>query len=150
MNALTRLNNPLWPLLLVILSPLVTLPVSWGILILLPNCGLDEPWWDLTHMRLALLPGFVDLVPIVWLASAKTQVRKAASIAGVVGVIRVALPQMAVGIYAARFGGQDGDPACAVFSFLLIPLVLLMLAVWAVSVLICAFALRRLTRAVAG
>ena len=116
----------------------------------MPNCGLDEPWWDLTHIRLALLPGFVDLVPIVWLASAKTQVRKAASIAGVVGVIRVALPQMAVGIYAARFGGQDGDPACAVSSFLLIPLALLMLAVWAVSALVCAFVLRRLTRAIAG
>jgi len=42
-------------------------------------------------MRLAMLPGSVDLVPFVWLASANTQVRKAAA-AGVAGVIRVALP----------------------------------------------------------
>ena len=79
-------------------------------------------------MRLALPPGFVDLVPIVWLASAKTQVRKAAAAAGVVGVIRVALPQLLVSYYAAISGGQDGDPACAVSSFLLVPLALLMLA----------------------
>ena len=58
-----------------------------------------------------------------------------------VGVIRVALPQLAVGYYAARSGGQDGDPACAVPSFLLVPLTLLILAVWAASALICAFAL---------
>jgi len=43
-------------------------------------------------MRLAMLPGSVDLVPFVWLASANTQVRKAAAAAGAAGVIRVALP----------------------------------------------------------
>ena len=101
-------------------------------------------------MRLALLPGFVDLVPIVWLASTKTQVRKAAGVAGVVGVIRVTLPQLAVGYYAARSGGQDGDPACAVSSILLVPLTLLILVVWAASALICAFALHRVTKAFAG
>ena len=101
-------------------------------------------------MRLALLPGLADLVPIVWLASTKTQVRKAAAAAGVVGVIRVELPQLAVGYYAATIGRQDGDPACAVSSFLLIPLALLMLGVWAASALICVFVLRRMTRVVAG
>ena len=110
--------------------------MSWGILFLLPNCGLDQPWWQLTHMCLALLPGLADLVPIVWLASTKTQVRKAAFAAGVVGVIRVRLPQLVVGDYAARFGGHGGDPDCAVSSFLLVLLTLLILAVWAASALI--------------
>ena len=76
------------------------------------------------------------------------QWRKAAAVAGVVGVIRVALPRLAVGYYAARSGGQDGDPACAVSSFLLVPLTLLILAAWASSALICAFALRRVVRSV--
>ena len=133
-----------------IVLPGKALPVSWGILYLLPSCGVDEPWWQLGHMRLALLPGLVDLIPIVWLASAKTQVRKAAAVAEVAGVIRVALPQLAVRYYGASPGGQDGDPACVVSSFLLIPLALLMLALWAVSALVCAFVLRRVTRAVAG
>ena len=87
-------------------------------------------------MRLALLPGLADLVPIVWLASTKTQVRKAAFAAGVVGVIRVPVPQLVVGDYAARFGGHGDDPDCAVSSFPLVLLTLLILAVWAASALI--------------
>ena len=122
--------------------------MSWGILFFLPNCGLDQPWWQLTHMCLALLPGLADLVPIVWLASTKTQVRKAAFAAGGVGVIRVRLPQLVVGDYAARFGGHGGDPDCAVSSFQLVLLTLLILAVWAAGSHL-AFLLRRVTRAVA-
>ena len=94
--------------------------------------------------------GFVDLIPIVWLASAKTQVRNAAAVAGVIGVIRVAFPQLAVGFYAPSSGGQNGDPACAVSSFLLVPLALPMLALWAVSALICAFVFRCGARTVDG
>jgi hypothetical protein len=72
-------------------------------------------------MRLALLPGLVDLVPFVWLVSAKAQVRRAAAVAGVIGVVRVVLPQLEVGIYAAGYGGQGGDPSCSVSVFLLVP-----------------------------
>ena len=142
-----RLNRPLWPLLLVILSPLVTLPITGGIIWLLPDCGVDEPWWQLGHMRLALLPGLVDLVPFVWLASAKAQGRRAAAVAGVIGVARAALPQLAVGLYAASYFGQGGDPACSVSVFLLASLILLMLGIWAASALLSAFVLRRLARA---
>ena len=58
-------------------------------------------------MRLALLPCLVDLIPIAWLVSTKTQVRKAAAVAGVIGIIRVALTQLAVSYYAARSGGRE-------------------------------------------
>jgi hypothetical protein len=88
----------------------------------------------------------VDLVAFVWLATANGRVKKAAAAAGAIGVVRVASPQVAVGFYAARFGGQGGDSACAVSSFLLVPLGMLILAVWAVSALIAAFLLWRVTR----
>lgn len=116
----------------------------------LPRCDIDEPWWQLKDMRLALLPGLVDLVAFVWLLSANSQVKKVAASAGAIGVCRVALPQLAVGFYAARFGGQGGDPACAVSSFLLVPLGRLILAVWAVSALVAAFMLWPVTRAATG
>ncbi len=116
----------------------------------LPDCGVDEPWWQLRHMRLALLPGLVDLGPFVWLVSAKAQVRRAAAVAGVIGVARVALPQLAVGLYAAGYGGQAGDPSCSVSVFLLVSLIPLMLGVWAASTLFCAFVLRQVARAFAG
>jgi hypothetical protein len=131
----------------VILSPLVTLPISGGILFLLPSCGIDEPWWQLGHLRLALLPGLVDLVAFVWLVSANIQVKKVAATAGVMGVVRVALPQLAVGLYAARLGGQASDPECAISVFLLMPMTALMLAVWVVTALIAAFMFWRVTRA---
>ena len=133
-----------------ILSPIVTLPVSMGILLTLPNCGIDEPWWQLNHIRLALLPGSMDLVAFVWLASANSQVRKAAATSGVIGIIRVALPLLAVGYYAARSGVQENNPACDVSSFLLIPLALLIIGLWAFTALISAFVLWRVTRATAA
>ena len=100
-----------------ILSPLLTLPVSWGILFLLPNSGADEPWWELAHMRLVLLPRFVDLVAFAWLVSSYRQVKKATAAAEVIGVVRVALLHLTVRFYAARFGGQAGSPTCAVSVF---------------------------------
>ena len=133
-----------------ILSPLLTLPVSWGVLFLLPNYREDEPRWELAHMRLALLSGFVDLVVFAWLVSSNSQVKKAAAAAGVIGVVKVALPQLAVGFYAARFGGQAGSHACAVSVFLLIPLVLLILAVWIVSAIVATVMFLRVTRATPG
>jgi hypothetical protein len=89
----------------------------------------------------------VDFVPFVWLVSANSQLKKVAATAGVIGVVRVALPRLAVGFYAARFSGQGSDLECAVSSFLLMPLAALMLVVWAVTALVAAFMLCRVTRA---
>jgi hypothetical protein len=131
----------------VIFSPLLTLPMSWGVLLTLPSCGIDEPWWELAHIRLALLPGLVDVVAFVWPVSANSGVKKVAAAAGAIGVIRVVAPQLAVGLYAARISGQGSDPACAVSVFLLVPLAVLILAV---SALVAAFMLWRVTRAATG
>ena len=133
-----------------VFSQLLMLPVSWGILLTLPSCGIDEPWWELALIRLALLPGLVDVAAFVWLVSANSQVKKVAAAAGAIGVIRLVAPQLAVGLYAARLGGQGSNPACAVSVFLLVPLAVLILAVWLVSALIAAFMLWRVTRAATG
>ena len=106
-------------------------------------------------MRLALLPGVVDLVPFVWLLSTKTRVKHAAAIAGVIGVARVALPQLMLAFIAARYGGQGPfgpsagtyrDPSCFIDPFMLVPLVLLILGIIAVSALFCVFLIRRAGR----
>ena len=60
-----KLGNARWPLLLVALSPIVVAPVTVGIIMALPDCGVDEPGWRLHHLRLALLPGLVDLCPVL-------------------------------------------------------------------------------------
>ena len=150
------LNRPIWPLLLVFLSPLVTLPITGIVISSLPECGNDLPWWQVGHLRLALLPGVVDLVPFVWLLSAKSRVKHAAAIAGVIGVARVALPQLTLGFIAARYGPPEGttfgpsagdylgrDPSCFVSPFMLAPVILLMLGIFAVSALFCVFLIRR-------
>ncbi len=149
------LDRPLWPLFLVVLSPLVTIPIIGIVISFLPECGNDEPWWQVEHLRLALLPGMVDLVPFVWLLSAKTRVKRAAAIAGVIGVARLALPQLTLALIAMRYGGQEGsigppagdylsrDPSCFVSPFMLVPLVLLMVGAFAVSALFCVFLIRR-------
>ena len=73
--AVTRLNRPLWPLLVVVLSPSGTLPITAGIVLFLPEYGNDLPVWQVGHIRLALLPGLVDLVTFVWRLSAKSRVK---------------------------------------------------------------------------
>ena len=65
----------------------------------------------MNHIRLALLPGSMDLVAFVWLASANSQVRKAAATSRLIGIIRVALPLLAVGYYDARSGVPESNPA---------------------------------------
>ena len=89
----------------------------------------------------------VDVVAFVWPVSANSGVKKVAAAAGAIGVIRVVAPQLAVGLYAARIGGQGSDPACAVSVFLLVPLAVLILTV---SALAAAFMLWRVTRAATG
>ena len=71
-----------------ILSRIVTLPITYGILFFLSHCRLNKAWWRLTHMRLAVLPRSMYLVPFVWLASVNTLLRKPA--AGVAVAIKVA------------------------------------------------------------
>ena len=139
-------DKPHWPFLMMFFSPVLTLPITGGIIAGLPDCGLDEPWWELRHMRLALLPGLVDLLLFAWLLSGKLKVRLAAVVAGVIGIFRVGFPQVLLSIYVTSSGGQAVDPSCSVSSFLLVWMILAMLGVWAASTLIGATVLHRITR----
>ena len=144
--ALGKLNRPLWPFLVLLLSPIVTAPITAVIIFSLPDCGADEPWWELPHMQRAFLPALVDLLPFLWLASPASSVKWAATIAGLIGAVRFAFPQMAIAMYAAASGGQIDDPSCSVSSFLLAVLAPSMLALWLITSVIGAFVLRYITR----
>ena len=141
-----KLDRPLLPFLPLFLSPLVTVPIIAGIVASLPDCGIDEPWWQLQHIQLAFLPALLDLAPFLWVASSQSQVRRAGLVAGVLGMTRAALPQVLVAVYAANWGGHGGDPDCSVSSFLLPFLATVMLGLWLGSVLVAAFYLRRTAR----
>lgn len=121
-------------------------PVTYGIIMALPDCGLDEPWWELRHLRLALLPGLVDLLALAWLASRTAAVRRAAVVAGFMGVARFVLPQAGL-LYAASSAGQVLDPACSVSVFFLAAVLApMMLALWLGSALVIAVMLYRGSR----
>ena len=127
---LTALDRPYWPFFLMALSPIVTLPASLIIIVLLPDCGLDEPWWQSSHIRLALLPELVDLALFAWLLSNDPKVRLLAAIAGVLGIVRIGVPQVLLSFDAASSSGQTGDPSCAVSIFFLMAMILAMFVVW--------------------
>ena len=140
------LNKPLWPLLLVALSPIVVAPAIGGILSVLPDCGIDEPWWRLRHFYLALLPGLVDLLPFLWLMSDAGRVRRAATVAGLIGSTRFVLPSVAVALYAGS-SGQALDSGCNVsVYFLATVLVPMMLVLWTGSALAIALMVYRSRR----
>lgn len=142
-----RLDRPFWPFLLLFISPIVTAPLTAGVILSLPECGVDEPWWILSHMQLAFLPVMVDLLPFLWLASHTAQVKWAAVFAGLIGAVRFAFPQVAMAIYAAGSGGQSADPSCSVSIFLLVWLAPSMIGLWLISSLIGGAMLHRMTGA---
>lgn len=143
---MASLNRSLWPFLFLFLSPLVTAPITAVIIFSLPDCGADEPWWELRHMQRAFLPGLADLLPFVWLVSPASRVKWAGAIAGLVGAVRFAFPQLAIAMYASGSGGQINDPSCSVSSFLLAVLAPSMLVLWLLSSIIGALILLFITR----
>src|SRR3989304_337430 len=104
-------DRPALPYLMLAVSPLLTLPINWIILASIPNCGDDEPWWELRHFEIALVPGLADLLPFLWLVSGAAAVRRAAIVAGLMGSARYAIPQAAMLIYAMSSGGQTLNSA---------------------------------------
>ncbi len=139
-----RLNRWFLPYLVLSVSPALTLPISLNILFSLPDCGIDEPWWELRHFEIALLPALADFLPFLWLVSGIARVRQAAVVAGLVGAARYAIPQAATLTYGMSLGGQTLNPECSISSLfvgaLLVPLIL---ALWFASALIAAVVLLR-------
>ena len=55
-----NLNRPIWPFLLAFIVPVLVGLTSFGILFWLPDCGVDESWWEVSHMRLVVHPVIFD------------------------------------------------------------------------------------------
>jgi len=128
----------------------VTLLAGWLILASLPDCGIDEPWWELHNFELALLPGLLDFLPFLWLFSGTPGVRGPAIVAGLIGSARYAILQGATLIYSSSSGGQASNEDCTISVFFLVVLVPLMLTLWLVSALIAAAILLRARRVPVG
>ncbi len=138
-------NSPVWPFLLVFILPIITALAGFAIITGLPDCGVDEPWWEAGHIRLAFLPGLLNLLPLVWLPSSIRLVRQAAIVSGFMGAAQFALPQAAFAAYAAGPGatGQLANGSCAISSFMLPWLALAMLILWLMGVITGAMMVRR-------
>ena len=129
------------PYLMLAVSPLLTLPISGIILESMPDCGDDEPWWELRHFEIALVPALADLLPFLWLVSGTPGVRGAAIAAGLMGSARYAIPQAATLIESMSSGGE-----CTISSYFAVVLAPIMLTLWLVSALIVAVILLRARR----
>ena len=135
------------PYLILAASPLLTLPISAAVLGSIPDCGDDEPWWELRHFEIALVPSLADLLPFLWLVSGTPGVRRAAIVAGLMGSARYAIPQAATLIYTMSSGGQALNSECTISSpFVAAVLAPIMLTLWLVSALIVAVILLRARR----
>ena len=140
-------DRPALPYLMLAVSPVLTLLISWIILASLPDCGEDEPWWELRYFEIALVPSLADLLPFLWLVSGTPGVRRAAIVAGLMGSARYAIPQAATLIYSTSSGGQALNSQCTISSlFAAAVLVPIMLTLWLLSALIVAVILLRARR----
>jgi hypothetical protein len=132
------------PYLMLAASPLLTLPISATVLGTIPDCGDDEPWWELRHFEIALAPALADLLPFLWLVSRTPDVRRAAVVAGLMGAARYAIPQAATLIHSVSSGGQALNSGCPISTFFVAAVLApVMLTLWLVSALIVAVILLR-------
>ena len=143
-------DRSLIPYLVLAVSPVVALPISWIILASIPDCGDDEPWWELRNFEIALLPALADLLPFLWLLSLAPGVRRAAIVAGLMGSARYAIPQAATLVFSMSSGGQATKSECTISSQFAAVLAAVMLALWLVSALIVAVILLRARRVPPG
>jgi len=143
-------DRSLIPYLVLAVSPVVALPISAILLASIPDCGDDEPWWELRQFELALLPALADLLPFLWLLSRAPGVRRAAIVAGLMGSARFAIPQAATLVFSMSSGGQASNSECTISSQFAAVLAAVMLALWLVSALIVAVILLRARRVAAG
>ena len=148
-------NRWFLPYLVLVLSPLLTLPFSGLLISSLPYCQVDEPSYRLRHFEIALLPSLADLLPFLWRASSTLRMRRAAIVAGLIGSVRFAIPQVLTlieHIEAVRWV-PSGDalhppepelcPEYTINTFFILYLVFIMLTLWLASALIVAVILLR-------
>ena len=129
-----HLDRPRYPLLLVYLLPIATVPLTLLLLWSLPTgCVIgDFPTWELRYAQVALLPGVANLLPFLWLMSVTARVRRSAIVAGLIGAARFVVPQMMLLFITTT--GCSGTIYVDPYKLLL--LVPLMLILWVVSTLL--------------
>ena len=90
------------------------------------------------HVHLALLPGMINLFPLLFLTRQRIEsgysIRRAALVTGLMGAARFGIPHVIVGLLEAQVPGALVNPSCPVVFFFHIPfLVLAGLFVWFIS-----------------
>lgn len=135
------LDRRFLPYLVLAITPALTLPLSAAILRSIPECGRDDPFWDETHwefgyFELALLPGLADLLPFAWLFSHAPSVRRAAVIAGLIGAVRFAVPQVLTLLAHTSSRGLGSNADCTISVFFAVALVYVIPALWLASAVI--------------
>ncbi len=119
-NELTSVDSPSWlnkwwrPFLWIILTPIVTVPLSTILFSVLagyhepqevglpskavPGWLFGEPTYPYEYFELVptvvafTLPGLLNLVPLLWALSTKSKVRIAGIVAGLLGLLRLSIP----------------------------------------------------------
>ncbi len=97
------LNRLSAPFLWIMLSPLVTVPLSFSLFFLLTGyheaeeVGLPpkpaHEYFEAGPTLIAFtLPGLLNVAPFAWALSAKRGLRKAAAVAGLLGLVRLSIP----------------------------------------------------------
>jgi hypothetical protein len=138
-------NRPFAPYLLLATTPALTLPLSAIILSSIPDCGVDEPWWELGDFQLVLLPALADFVPFLWVASALPDVKKAGIIAGLIGSARYGAVQAATFAVSTVSDGLAGNPDCTVSTFSVVGVIVpLTLTLWLASAALAFFGAGRI------
>jgi hypothetical protein len=93
-------NSWLWPLLWLLLVPLITVPLTLRLLGGLEGCTAllhtPPPGYRCSTQAalLSLAPGLLNLLPALWLRSRDPSVRSAALLATALGAIRLAAPAL--------------------------------------------------------
>ncbi len=144
-NELTSVDSPSWPdkwwmpFLWVILTPIVTVPLSailFGVLAgyhephevgLPPNpppcprpfelfadpdpdCGPQFGYSEVSVTLLAfIVPGLLNLAPFLWVSSTRPRVRAAGIVAGLLGLLRLALPPTVLMLAQDRVSSDGGS-----------------------------------------
>jgi hypothetical protein len=98
--------HPTLPLWLIVLAPLLTVPLTQAAtqsLVNTDSCSniqLDfiggSASCQTDSLVVALAPGLVNLVPLLWLVSKDARTRKAALVAGLLGTARLVMPAAAL------------------------------------------------------
>ena len=94
-----------WPFAWILLSPVVTVPLMFLVLNLSAHFSAAEleqepgglerwgrTFFYLRDVRLAHMPGLLNLLALAWLACPSAQTKLAAVLAGLLGAVRLAVP----------------------------------------------------------